>query len=90
MIANSTTSKSETRSNEMLMAGTEPEIRNTPDEIFISMSSCGIIIGKPRIAMIAAFCCALAAMAARKVNTRLKLQPPKKTIPTKMPVFLTG
>ena len=36
----------------------------------------GIMIGKPSIAIIAAFCCALAAIAERNVNTRLRLHPP--------------
>lgn len=36
-------------------------------------------MGKPKIAMMAAFCWALAAMAAKKVNTRLKLNPPANT-----------
>ena len=40
-----------------------------------------MISGKPKIAMIADGCCALAAMAARKLNTRLKLIPPKQLIP---------
>ena len=42
------------------------------------------------MAMIAAFCCALAAMAAKKVNTRLKLHPPKKTNPIKTAERSTG
>lgn len=52
-------------------------------DIFISIISCGIISGKPRMAIMAAFCCALAAMAAKKVNTRLKLKPPNNTKPVK-------
>ena len=47
-------------------------------------------MGKPRIAMIAAFCCALAAMAAKKVKTRLRLHPPSKTSPIKTPAFSIG
>ena len=43
--------------------------------------SCGIIKGKPSIAIIAEGCCALEAMAARKLNTKLKLIPPKQLMP---------
>ena len=50
-------------------------------DIFMSMISCGIMSGKPRMAMMAAFCCALAAIAAKKVNTRLRLSPPSNTNP---------
>lgn len=53
----------------------------------IKRSNCGMIIGNPKTAIIAAFCCALAAMAARNVNTRLRLQPPKRTSKTKEPGF---
>ena len=42
------------------------------------------------MAMIAAFCCALAAIAAKNVNTRLKLHPPKKTNPIKTAERSTG
>ena len=40
--------------------------------------------------MIAAFCCALAAIAARKVKTRLILQPPSNTRPTNCHIFCMG
>jgi len=50
--------------------------------IFINNSSCGIIIGKPRIAINADCCCAFEAMAAKKVKTTLKLIPPKVARPT--------
>ena len=63
---------------------------NMAADTFIKTSNCGMMMGKPKIAMIAAFCCALAAIAARKVNTRLRLQPPKKTIPRNAAVFCTG
>lgn len=49
--------------------------------IFINIISCGIINGNPSIAMIAEGCCALDAMAAKKLNTKLKLIPPKQLIP---------
>lgn len=52
--------------------------------------TCGMIIGNPNTAIIAAFCCALAAMAARKVKTRLKLQPPRRTNPIKGPALTSG
>ena len=50
-------------------------------ESCINNISCGIIMGKPRIAIIAAFCWAFAAIADRKVKTRLRLQPPSNTNP---------
>ena len=40
-----------------------------------------MINGKPSIAIIAEGCEAFAAMAARKLNTKLKLIPPKHAIP---------
>ncbi len=48
------------------------------------------MMGKPKTAIIAAFCCAFAAMAAKKVNTRLKLQPPSKTRPVNCHIFCMG
>ncbi len=42
------------------------------------------------MAMIAALCCAFAAIAAIKLNTRLKLHPPKKTKPTNERIFSKG
>lgn len=57
---------------------------------FINKMICGIIIGKPNTAIIAAFCCAFAAIAARKVKTRLRLQPPNKTKPINCPAFCIG
>ena len=56
----------------------------------INKISCGMIRGKPRIAIMAAFCCAFAAIAAKKVNTRLRLQPPSKTSPMNAPAFTNG
>ena len=56
----------------------------------INRISWGIMIGNPSTAMIAAFCCALAAIAARKLNTRLRLHPPNKTRPTNGPAFRMG
>lgn len=49
-----------------------------------------MIIGNPKIAIKAADCCALAAIAAKKVNTRLKLAPPNKVIPKKVAILFTG
>jgi hypothetical protein len=47
----------------------------------INNNNWGIINGKPKTAMMAAFCCALAAIAARKEKIRLRLQPPSNTSP---------
>lgn len=63
---------------------------NTVFDIFINIINWGMMIGKPRMAMMAAFCCAFAAMAAKKVNTKLKLHPPKKTNPMKIADRSTG
>ena len=49
--------------------------------IFINIINCGIINGNPSIAMMAEGCCALEAMAAKKLNTKLKLIPPKQLMP---------
>ena len=49
--------------------------------IFINNKSCGIIKGNPKIAIIADGWDALAAMAAKKLNTKLKLMPPKQLMP---------
>ena len=56
-------------------------LKETIFEIFISSISCGIISGKPRMAINAAFCWALAAIADKKVNTRLRLTPPSMVMP---------
>jgi len=63
---------------------------NAAFDNFINKISCGIIIGKPKTAIIAAFCCALAAIAARKVKTRLRLQPPNNTNPINCHIFCMG
>ncbi len=47
-------------------------------------------MGKPSIAISAAFCCALAAMALIKVKTMLKPMPPTTTMPVNRKVLLTG
>ena len=75
------TSCAQPSNNTSLKAGTE---------IFISNNICGMIIGKPRIAIKAADCCALAAIAAKKVKTRLKLAPPSKVIPKKVYILFIG
>lgn len=80
----------EAKSSTILITGMVAEASKTVPDAFISIINCGIIIGKPSIAMIAAFCCALAAMAAKKVNTRLKLHPPKNTNPIKTAERSTG
>ena len=61
--------------------GIAVEEENTVPESFINNINCGIIIGKPSMAMMAAFWCALAAMAARNVKTRQSPQPPSNTRP---------
>lgn len=58
--------------------------------IFISSNNWGIIIGKPKMAISAACCCALAAIAAKKVNTRLRLTPPKVANPINCNGCLSG
>ena len=61
-----------------------PSLNTSPNADFesrISSSNCGIIKGNPMMAINAAFCCALAAMAASKVKTKLRLIPPKQTMP---------
>ena len=50
----------------------------------------GIIKGNPRIAIIAEGCCAFAAMAAKKLNTKLKLIPPKQLIPKNKSICCNG
>ena len=57
---------------------------------FISNINWGTIKGNPNTAIIAAFCFALAAIAARNVKTILKLNPPKKAIPKKGKSFTIG
>ena len=59
-------------------------------DIFINNSICGMIRGKPSIAIKAADCCALAAMAAKKVKTKLKLAPPNNVMPINVPILLIG
>ena len=49
-----------------------------------------MINGKPSIAMIAAFCCARAAMAATNVKTRLRLTPPKQLMKIKSITLFIG
>ena len=49
-----------------------------------------MIIGNPNIAISAADCCALAAIAAKNVNTKLRLPPPSKVMQIKVNILLTG
>ena len=56
----------------------------------INNNNCGSITGNPRIAIKAALCCALAAMALINVNTRLMLVPPSNTMPTNFILSVTG
>ena len=72
---------------------TAPWLNTSPNatlDNLISKSNCGTINGKPSIAINAAFCCALAAIADSKVKTKLKLIPPKHTIPKKASVLFNG
>lgn len=73
-----------------LSKGTADEASKTLDDICMSISNCGMIMGKPRMAIMAAFCWAFAAMAAKKLNTRLRLQPPNKTNPINTAERSTG
>ena len=63
---------------------------NAAFESRMSSSNWGIIKGNPMMAISAAFCCALAAMAANKVKTRLRLNPPKQTMPINCRVLDKG
>jgi hypothetical protein len=90
MMARSITSISEPNNNKILAVGTGMLVTNTALDTFIKTKSWGTMMGKPSMAMIAAFCCAFAAMAAKKVKTRLRLQLPRKVIPMKGHVLLTG
>jgi hypothetical protein len=74
-------------SNRTVLAGMIRTGLKAALESFISNSNCGMINGKPSTAIIAAFCCALAAMAAKKVKTRLRLHPPSNTRPMNGPAF---
>lgn len=56
----------------------------------INNNSCGMINGKPMIAINAALCWARAAMAAKKVNTKLKLTPPKQLMAINKNGFCNG
>ena len=84
------TSTLEASNNKKFIVGTGDALSNTVALARIRISNCGMMIGKPRMAMIAAFCCAFAAMAAKKVNIRLRLQPPKNTNPMKTAERSTG
>ena len=56
----------------------------------INNNNCGKITGKPSIAISAALCCALPAMALINVKTILIPVPPKITIPIKRSMSATG
>src|SRR5687768_3043427 len=72
IIAKNMTRISSATNNNTVVRGITDEKLNTALDNCISNNSCGMIRGKPSIAMIAAFCCAFAAMAARNVKTRLR------------------
>ena len=88
MIARATTKISRPASNSTICSR-PPCITSekTILDIFISSINCGIISGNPIMAISAAFCCALAAMADKKVNTRLRLMPPSTVMPRNWETF---
>ena len=88
--ARSTTRISITINNNTVVAGMVSKGANAALDKRINKISCGMMIGNPSTAMIAAFCWAFAAIAARKVKTRLKLQPPSSTRPMNCPAFCMG
>lgn len=90
MTANKITIPSNATNNKTVLTGMISSGAKAAFDNRINNKSWGIIIGNPSTAMIAAFCCALAAIAARKVNTRLKLQPPSNTNPINCQIFCIG
>lgn len=63
---------------------TAPSLKTSENAALLNLinkSNWGKITGKPKIAINAAFCWALAAMALINVNTKLMPIPPKITIP---------
>ncbi len=77
-------------SNKISVTSMACSVEKAAVESFIKTINCGIISGKPNTAMMAAFWCALAAMADKKVNTKLKLAPPNNTNPMKAGAFTMG
>lgn len=90
MLANRITRTSITTSINTGVVGMIAALLKAAAEIFMSITNWGMIRGNPKIAIIAAFCCALAAIAAKKLNTKLRLQPPRKTSPMKGSSFSAG
>ena len=90
MTASRITIISNATSNNMVLALIVSTGLKAALESCISKISCGIISGNPSTAIMAAFCWALAAIAARKVKIRLRLQPPNNTRPMKAPAFTIG
>lgn len=88
--ANKMTIRSRATSNKIVLALMVKMGLKAAFDNCINRISWGIISGKPNTAMMAAFCWALAAIAARKVKMRLRLQPPSKTRPIKAPAFTMG
>ena len=56
MIDNNTTSRSDANKIMIFKSGIALVVSKTVEEIFISIINCGIMMGKPRMAMMAAFC----------------------------------
>lgn len=88
--ASNTTITSKAINNKTVLSGMMSKGAKAALDNFINNNNCGMMIGKPSTAIIAAFCCALAAIAAKKVKTRLRLHPPNKTRPMNCPVFCNG
>ncbi len=79
--------------NMPLNCSTTPGRKTSPKAILlrrISTVNCGIIIGKPRMAIKLACCMALDAMALNKVKTMAKLVLPRMAIPKNMPACIKG
>lgn len=90
--ANTTTSKS-SRKMRPAICRRAPSLKTSAKADWLSRinsNKIGRITGKPSMAISAAFCCALAAMALIKVNTKLMLVPPNITMPVKRRASFTG
>ena len=90
MTASTITNISSATSSSIVVKGITIKGTKADFDNCISKISCGMISGNPSTAMIAAFCCALAAIAAKKLKTRLRLHPPSNTNPIKGSVFSNG
>jgi|GEM_PF-5673819 hypothetical protein len=82
-MASKTTKTSIAANNNTVLSGIVSKGAKAVLDKRIKSISCTIITGKPRMAIITGLCWALAAIAARNVNTKLKLRLPNKVIPMK-------